>query len=308
MLHGGKSVSENRCQKPGESGVARLTRVDPTAATLTLLTAGLCTLVADHGRPATRSLGVPVGGAADRSSLALGNGLVGNPPAAAALEIALAGPTLRATAPLACVLFGAPFAVTTDRRPLTAGTTFTLRRARRCGSAARRAACSLPVRGRRHPHGPGPRQPLVAGAAARGAALPCRAGAIHGRSLACPRTATRSGRTWRGRPSRRCACVPSPAPRPTGLRPTSSSTGGASPSRRRPTAWDCGCWAGRCACRRASWCRSWSVRRGAGDARWPVRGARRRRADGRRLPEGGAGDRGRPGPGRPGPARGPRLV
>ncbi len=97
-----------------------------TCATLKVLQPGLCTLVVDHGRPRSRSLGVPVGGAADRAALAVGNALVGNPPDAAALEVALAGPTLTADAALACVLYGAPFDLSTDRRPLTAGKTFTL--------------------------------------------------------------------------------------------------------------------------------------------------------------------------------------
>jgi biotin-dependent carboxylase-like uncharacterized protein len=100
--------------------------MDATPGTLKLLTPGLYTLVVDFGRPATRSLGVTVGGAADRFSLAIGNGLVGNSPNTAALEIAFAGPTLQATRPLACVLFGAPFDIATDRRPLTTGMTFTL--------------------------------------------------------------------------------------------------------------------------------------------------------------------------------------
>lgn len=81
----------------------------------------------DGGRPRTRSLGVPLGGAADRTALALGNGLVGNPPATAALEVCLSGPTLLADVDLACVLFGAPFEVFTDRRNLLCGQTFTLR-------------------------------------------------------------------------------------------------------------------------------------------------------------------------------------
>jgi antagonist of KipI len=95
-------------------------------ATLTVLSPGIRTLVVDHGRPRTRSLGVPVGGAADRFSLAVGNALVGNPPDAAALEVSLAGPTLQGDAPLACVLYGAPFETWTDQRRLTAGVTFTL--------------------------------------------------------------------------------------------------------------------------------------------------------------------------------------
>src|SRR2546421_511911 len=58
--------------------------------TLRVIEPGLYTLLVDFGRPGTRSLGVPVGGAADRSALVLGNALVGNPPDSAALEISLA--------------------------------------------------------------------------------------------------------------------------------------------------------------------------------------------------------------------------
>lgn len=93
---------------------------------LHVVEAGLYTLVVDFGRPRSRSLGVPVGGAADRSALALGNTLVGNPPDAAALEISLAGPTLRAGCELACVLFGAPFRLSSNRQRLAPGKTFTL--------------------------------------------------------------------------------------------------------------------------------------------------------------------------------------
>jgi antagonist of KipI len=94
--------------------------------TLTVLEPGLYSLVVDAGRPASRSLGVPPGGAADRAALALGNALVGNPPDAAGLEISLAGPTLRADCDLGAVVFGAPFRLTHDR-PRTVGTTFTWR-------------------------------------------------------------------------------------------------------------------------------------------------------------------------------------
>jgi antagonist of KipI len=93
---------------------------------LHVLEPGLATWVVDAGREKYRSLGVPVGGAADRASLALGNGLVGNPPDAAALEINLSGPTLRAGCTLACVLYGAPFEMASDRQRLHPGRTFTL--------------------------------------------------------------------------------------------------------------------------------------------------------------------------------------
>jgi len=93
---------------------------------LRVLSPGLYSLVVDRGRPRSRSLGVPVGGAADRLSLTLGNALVGNPPTAAALEINLSGPTLQATCRLACVVLGGPVEVATDRRQLIMGKTFTL--------------------------------------------------------------------------------------------------------------------------------------------------------------------------------------
>lgn len=94
--------------------------------TLRVLEPGLCSLLVDHGRPAARSLGVPVGGAADRTALAIGNALVGNPADAPALEITLAGPTLRAERPVGCVVFGAPFELKSGLRSLAAGKTFTL--------------------------------------------------------------------------------------------------------------------------------------------------------------------------------------
>src|SRR5687768_16251887 len=94
---------------------------------LTVLEPGLHSLLVDHGRPRSRHLGVPVGGAADRAALALGNALVGNPPDAPALEITMTGPTLRAEARVVGVLFGAPFVMAiSGGRPAVAGTTFAL--------------------------------------------------------------------------------------------------------------------------------------------------------------------------------------
>src|SRR5258708_6432386 len=88
--------------------------------------AGAYSLLVDQGRFRTRGLGVPIGGAADRTALALGNALVGNAPETPALEIALAGPTLEATASHACVLFGATFQMWINDRPQAASKTFTL--------------------------------------------------------------------------------------------------------------------------------------------------------------------------------------
>lgn len=59
---------------------------------------GLHTTLQDEGRFGSQRLGVPVAGALDGVALALANGLVGNPPATAGLEILVAGPTLEVEA------------------------------------------------------------------------------------------------------------------------------------------------------------------------------------------------------------------
>ncbi len=95
---------------------------------MTVLDPGLYSLLVDAGRPSARSLGVPVGGAADRGALALGNALLGNVPNSVALEITMVGPTLRAEHDVACVVFGAEFALTVSGRgDVPVGLTFTLR-------------------------------------------------------------------------------------------------------------------------------------------------------------------------------------
>jgi biotin-dependent carboxylase-like uncharacterized protein len=93
---------------------------------LEVLDPGWASRVVDTGRPHCRALGVPVGGAADRTALALGNALVGNPPDTAALEICLSGPRLRATSDVACVIYGAPFELDGLRADIATGKTFTL--------------------------------------------------------------------------------------------------------------------------------------------------------------------------------------
>jgi antagonist of KipI len=173
------------------------------AATLTVLRPGLRTLVVDAGRPHCRSLGVPAGGAADRAALALGNALVGNRPDAAALEVCLAGPTVVANAPLACVVYGAPFDLATDRRTLTPGKTFTLAAGEelRVGGARERAYAYFCVRG-------GFLVPEVLGSRSgleplrAGAALPCRSGAIGVRWFGPGFSADAEPRTLRTLPGR----------------------------------------------------------------------------------------------------------
>jgi 5-oxoprolinase (ATP-hydrolysing) subunit C len=152
--------------------------------TLRVLEPGLHTLVVDGGRPAYRSLGVPLSGAADPMALALGNGLVGNAPEAAGLEVSLVGPTLEAACDLACVVFGAPFSLGSDHQDLRPGTTFTLRTGERLqigGTATGMRAyfCirggfqMAPILGSRSALGP----------VRAGDELPCLAGTIQGRFL-----------------------------------------------------------------------------------------------------------------------------
>lgn len=58
----------------------------------------------DLGRPGYRRFGVPLSGALDTLCLRLANALVGNPPGAAAIEMRLVGPRLRAGAPVRVAL------------------------------------------------------------------------------------------------------------------------------------------------------------------------------------------------------------
>ena len=64
-------------------------------SSLTVIDPGFLTTVQDLGRPRGEPLGLPAGGAMDRLALMAANALVGNSLGAAALEFALAGPSLR---------------------------------------------------------------------------------------------------------------------------------------------------------------------------------------------------------------------
>lgn len=94
--------------------------------TIEVLRPGLLTTVQDGGRWGQQALGVPVAGAMDTASLRHANLLVGNPAGAAALEITLLGPRLRAAAPLVVAVAGAPFELDVDGRPQPMDAPFTL--------------------------------------------------------------------------------------------------------------------------------------------------------------------------------------
>jgi biotin-dependent carboxylase-like uncharacterized protein len=82
---------------------------------------GLLTTIQDGGRPGHAHLGVPPSGALDLPSLERANRLVGNPPAAAALEATLLGPTLRFERDVVFAVTGAEAEVTVGRRVVASG-------------------------------------------------------------------------------------------------------------------------------------------------------------------------------------------
>ncbi|SCL16360.1 biotin-dependent carboxylase uncharacterized domain-containing protein [Micromonospora rhizosphaerae] len=86
-----------------------------------VLRAGALTTVQDQGRPGFAHLGVPRSGALDPAALRLANRLVGNPEAAAGLEITLTGCQLRFTRAATVAVTGADVEIRVDRRPADVG-------------------------------------------------------------------------------------------------------------------------------------------------------------------------------------------
>ena len=84
---------------------------------LTVVKPGMLTTVQDLGRRGYQGLGVPVSGPMDPYSHRLANQILGNDPAAAALEITLLGPELLAQGDLTCATAGADISVTVNDKP-----------------------------------------------------------------------------------------------------------------------------------------------------------------------------------------------
>jgi biotin-dependent carboxylase-like uncharacterized protein len=116
---------------------------------LRVLHPGTFSLLVDGGRPGTRSLGVPLGGAADRMAWEFGNALVGNRPDSVALEIALSGPTLIADSDVSGCILGAPFDCHIDGIAIPAAHVFHLRTGQtlKIGGTNRGARACFCVRG-----------------------------------------------------------------------------------------------------------------------------------------------------------------
>jgi KipI family sensor histidine kinase inhibitor len=91
-----ESIDAEELERRFASGASREPRAvvegDPVFA---VIASGLFTTVQGAPRYGLGSCGVPAGGAMDPAALERGNALVGNQPAAAALEISLSGPELR---------------------------------------------------------------------------------------------------------------------------------------------------------------------------------------------------------------------
>jgi antagonist of KipI len=80
-----------------------------TPRALYVVEPGLLTTVQDLGRPGWGAWGVPVSGALDEEALRAANRLVGNPEDAAALEITLFGPVVKAVGDLDIAVVGGSF-------------------------------------------------------------------------------------------------------------------------------------------------------------------------------------------------------
>ncbi|WP_029135372.1 5-oxoprolinase subunit C family protein [Nakamurella lactea] len=93
---------------------------DPTtgAAALEILSPGIQTLIQDLGRPGLAAVGVGRSGAADRGSFRRGAALVGNPDAAAALEVLLGGLQVRVHGAVTLAVTGADLAVAVNGDPV----------------------------------------------------------------------------------------------------------------------------------------------------------------------------------------------
>jgi allophanate hydrolase subunit 2 len=105
-----------------------------------ILAAGPLMTVQDLGRPGARRYGVSPGGALDTFALAAANRLVGNPPAAAGLEITAGGAALRLRRPALIALAGGDLAASLDGRPIPLWTAVLADAGATLGLAGRRGA------------------------------------------------------------------------------------------------------------------------------------------------------------------------
>lgn len=94
------------------------------SAVLEVLRPGMLTTVQDDGRWGWQSRGIPVAGPMDWYAHRLANRRAGNPDGAAALEVTIAGPVLRARGKVWCAVAGAAFVVEIDGRRIDSSARF----------------------------------------------------------------------------------------------------------------------------------------------------------------------------------------
>jgi biotin-dependent carboxylase-like uncharacterized protein len=118
-------------------------------SSLDVLDAGMFTTVQDLGRRGWAHFGVARSGAADRSSLRLGNRLVGNPEDAAGLEVLAGAAVLRVDSPAVVAVSGARGAVAVNDHPEARNVALRLARGDvlRIGGATRGLRSYLAMRG-----------------------------------------------------------------------------------------------------------------------------------------------------------------
>lgn len=97
------------------------------SGSLTVVKPGMLTTVQDLGRRGFQGLGVPVSGPMDSYSHRLANQILGNDPAAAAIEITLLGPELVADGDLTCAATGADISLTVNGKPAPMNEPFRVR-------------------------------------------------------------------------------------------------------------------------------------------------------------------------------------
>jgi antagonist of KipI len=110
---------------------------------------GMLTTVQDLGRWGWQDRGVPVAGPMDAYSHRLANVLLGNPDDAAALEVTLIGPELKADEDTVCVVTGARFDATVNGQAADVSRPFVVAAGQRVRFEARHAGAraTLAVRG-----------------------------------------------------------------------------------------------------------------------------------------------------------------
>jgi len=141
-----------------------------------VLAAGFATSIQDAGRPDLRRFGIASGGALDPWAFELANLLAGNAPGAAALEITLAGPTLRFDVATRIALCGAQIEADVDGTPVPPARPLDLP----AGSVLRLGRCGDGARAYVAVHGGIATEPVLGSA---GTDLRAGFGGLHGRLL-----------------------------------------------------------------------------------------------------------------------------